>query len=233
MDKRRKFSKEIKIQACKDYMSGKGSFESIGKEIGCYKNTVLGWYYKYKIHGEKAFEERKRNNVYSKEFKLSIVKEYIEGTYTSRELSSMYNINESVIHKWIKKYYNGIELKNYNFKGENYSMKSRKVLFEERLEIVKWVIENNMNYKEAAIRYGINYANVYKWTKLYLKHGEEGLKDKRRGPKKIDLDSLSEVERLKYELKKERELRKFRELEIEILKKKEELEKHYQKYDKY
>jgi len=31
-----------------------------------------------------------------------------------------------------------------------------------KLEIVKWVIDNNMNYKAAADNYRINYAVVYK-----------------------------------------------------------------------
>src|SRR3712207_6943800 len=35
------------------------------------------------------------------------------------------------------------------------TMKSRKTTHEERVEIVKWVINNNMNYKEAANLNGI------------------------------------------------------------------------------
>ena len=34
-------------------------------------------------------------------------------------------------------------------------MKSRKTTFDERLEIVKWTIENDMNYKNSADKYGI------------------------------------------------------------------------------
>ena len=58
-------------------------------------------------------------------------------------------------------------------------------------------------------------------------NGAEALKDRKRGPrekKDVDLNTLSEVERLKIELERERELRKFREFQLEVLKKKEEYE---------
>lgn len=109
-------------------------------------------------------------------------------------------------------------------------MKSRKTTFEERLEIVQWIIENNMSYKGAANKYSITYALVYKWTKAYLKNGEEALKYQKRGPKsksEIDRNNLIEVEKLKLELEKEKTLRKRREFELEVLKKKEEFEKKF------
>ena len=40
-------------------------------------------------------------------------------------------------------------------------MKSRKTSFEERLEIVKYVLDNNNDYKDAADKYGVPYANIY------------------------------------------------------------------------
>ncbi len=46
-------------------------------------------------------------------------------------------------------------------------MKSRKTTFVERLEINKWVIDNTMNYKKAADKYGIRYALIYQWVKKY------------------------------------------------------------------
>jgi transposase len=85
-----------------------------------------------------------------------------------------------------------------------------------------------MSYKDAADKYGITYALVYKWTSAYLDKGPESLEYKKRGPKpksEIDESKLTEVERLKLELEKERVLRKRREFELEVLKKKEEFER--------
>ena len=60
------------------------------------------------------------------------------------ESSRKYNLSLGMVRRWIKKYNESIELKDYDLKGEVYTMKSLKTTYEERLEIVKWVIENNL-----------------------------------------------------------------------------------------
>ena len=128
-----------------------------------------------------------------------------------------------MVSNWVNRWYNGIEIKDYDPKVDVYTMKSRKTTFEERLEIVKWVTENDMSYKDAADKYSITYALVYKWTRTYINKGAEALKYQKRGPKpksEIDESNLTEVEKLKLELEKERALRKRREFELEVLKKK-------------
>ena len=228
MGRKPKFSKEVKVQACKDYHNGQGSFKSIAGSIGAYKLAVRRWYLRYKIHGYNAFETSDKNQSYSKEFKLSVIEEYTSGKYSMPDLAAKYNITFSVVRNWINKWYNGIEIKDYDPKGDVYTLKSRKTTYEERLEIVKWVIQNNMNYKAAANKYSITYALIYKWTKAYMAEGPEALKYKKRGPKpkaEVDESSLTENQKLKLELERERALRKRREFELEVLKKKEEIEK--------
>lgn len=228
MGRKAKYSKEEKVKACKDYEKGNISFKNIADEIGTTKEVVRRWYLTYREHGPSAFEPSTQNRSYSKEFKLSVVEEYTSGKYSLSDLRAKYNISTGVISKWVNKWYNGIEIKDYNPKGDVYTMKSRKTTFEERLEIVKWVIENNMNYKDAADKYSITYALVYKWTRAYIDKGPEALQYQKRGPKRkseIDESNLSEVEKLKLELEKEKALRKRKEFELEVLKKKEEFEK--------
>lgn len=228
MGRKPKHSIEIKIQACKNYEKGKGSFESIAKSIGADYASLRRWYLRYKEHGPSAFETSNRNSSYGKEFKLSVVEDYVANKHSIPDLAAKYNIEYSVVRAWINKWYNGIENENYDPKGDVYTMKSRKTTFEERLEIVKWVIENDMSYKNAADKYSITYALVYKWTRAYIDKGPEALKYEKRGPKpksEIDETNLSEIEKLKLELEKEKALRKRREFELEVLKKKEEFEK--------
>lgn len=70
---------------------------------------------------------------------------------------------------------------------------------------------------------GLNYALVYKWVQKYLKDGPGALIHQKRGPKKnqtIDESSLSEVEKLKLDLEREKELRKRAEFRLELFKKK-------------
>lgn len=234
MGRKPKYSVREKIKACEDYEKGYGSFDSIAKNMGTVNSVVRGWYYRYKEHGPSVFEASNRNQSYSKEFKLSVIESYTTGKYSLPNLSAKHNIALGVISNWVNKWYNGIEIKDYDPKGDVYTMKSRNTTFEERLEIVKWVIENNMSYKDAADKYSITYALVYKWTKAYIDKGPKALEYKKRGPKsklEIDENKLTEVEMLKLELEKEKALRKRREFELEVLKKKEELEKklHYRK----
>ena len=51
-------------------------------------------------------------------------------------------------------------------------MNSRKTTFEERLEIVNYVLANDNDYKGAADKYSVPYANVYNWVKKYNEFGE-------------------------------------------------------------
>lgn len=125
---------------------------------------------------------------------------------------------------WVLNYNNHIEPKDYiPGKKEVYMSKSRKVALEERIEVVNYCIEHNLDYKSTAEIYEITYANVYRWVKKYRENGEEGLTDKRGYHKKED--ELSEVDRLKRELKKkEHELETAR-FEVDFLKKVQEIER--------
>ena len=76
----------------------------------------------------------------------------------------------------------------------------RKTTIEERKEIVKYCIEHNRNYKEAASLYDVSYSQVYSWVKKYDANGEEGLLDK-RGRHKTD-NEVDELERLRRENKR-------------------------------
>lgn len=223
MGRKLKYSKEVKMKACLDYENGHISFQSIALYIGTTKEVVRRWYLIYKEHGPSVFELSNRNSSYSKEFKQEIIEAYITGKYSQPEIYAKHNICSGVIRRWLDKWYNDIELKDYDPKGDVYTMKSRKTTYEERLEIVEWVIENDMCYKKAADKYSIPYALVYKWTKTYLDKCPEALKYQKRGPKSksnIDESNLTEVEILKLELERETALRKRREFELEVLKKK-------------
>lgn len=228
MSRNSKVNKEIKIKACKDYQTGVGTYESISKAIGVSSTVLKQWYSAFTYHGTSAFNSSDRNKSYSKQFKVALVQMYLSGECSTMELSGKYNISLGMVKRWIKKYNEGIELKDYDPKGEVYTMKSRKTTYEERLEIVKWVIENNFNYKDAAEKYGIKYAAIYQWVKKYLTHNEASLEYKKRGPKessKINESELDDIGKLKLELERERILRKQAEFRLELHKKKEEFEK--------
>ena len=128
----------IRIQIITRYLSGEGSYKSLAKEIGTNETVVLRWVKKYQAFGDNAFDTSKTNTSYTKEFKMRVVTDYLNGTGSFNELMLKYNIpSDSTILKWVKDYNSHIELKNYIPGGEDiYMTKSRKVSKEERVNLL-------------------------------------------------------------------------------------------------
>lgn len=101
--------------------------------------------------------------------------------------------------------------------------KSRKVNKEERIEIVKYCLEHDMDYKTTAKIFETTYANVFNWVRKYREKGEDGLGDK-RGRHKTD-EEVDETEKLRRELKKMQHERDMALLEVKLLKKLDEIER--------
>jgi len=101
--------------------------------------------------------------------------------------------------------------------------KGRKTTYDERVEIVKYCIENQNNYAETAQKYRVSYQQVYSWTTKYEADGVEALQDNRG--KRKPLDEMSEIEKLRAENKLLEAKNKRQKMEIDFLKKLEELER--------
>ena len=128
------------------------------------------------------------------------------------------------MQKWIIKYNNLEELRDYNPKPEVYMQdRSRKTTYEERIEIVNYCLEHGKNYKDAAELFNVSYTQVYQWVNKYKEDGKEGLTDKRGKRKKEE--QLSEIEQLQRKVKiLERQIKE-KEMENEVLKKVQEIER--------
>ena len=230
MGRKAKYSKEIKIKACKEYLSRKKSLSQIAFDLDptakCLSRKIRIWVKQYKTHGPSAFNVKKNNNSYSREFKETVVKEYLSGNESIRDLANKYNIpSAGTLENWIRKYNRGEELTDYHPSREAYSMKSRKVTREEKEEIINYVLSNDNDYKGAAVKYKVPYHQVFNWVKKYKESGEESFEDRRGRPKTKADQELTEVERLQIELEKENETNERLKLEIEILKKNEQIRK--------
>jgi len=70
MGRKPKVNKEVKIQACKDYLDGKGTFKSIANSIGVGDDSLRMWVYAFQMHGDNVFDIKESNRSYSKKFKL-------------------------------------------------------------------------------------------------------------------------------------------------------------------
>lgn len=225
MGRKAKYSKEFKIDIIQKYLNGEESTTSLEKKLGINHGAIIRWIRMYNQYGESAFNTKKNNSSYTKEFKEKVVLEYLNGEGSLTDLMVKYNIPAvHTLENWIKSYNSHIELKDYIPGGEDiYMTKSRKVNQTERLEIVQYCIDHNLDYKTTAKVYETTYANVFNWVKKYKEHGEDGLGDK-RGKHKTD-EEIDEVELLKRQLKKMQHELEMSQLEVRLLKKAEEIER--------
>lgn len=224
MGRKAKFSKEVKLKVVKEYLVGNKSSVMLGGELGCTPFTILRWVKAYEQIGEAAFNDKPRNKAYSKEFKLTVINEYLNGEGSLEDLSKKYGIYSlSTLHNWIISYNSHKEIKDYDPKGDIYMTKSRKTTYEERIEIVKYCIENKYSYKLTAAHFNLPYSQVYQWVQKYMEKGEQGLLDG-RGRTKLESE-LSETEKLK----RDNEILQARiqrlEMENDVLKKLKEIER--------
>ncbi|MGI6607498.1 MAG: helix-turn-helix domain-containing protein [Erysipelotrichaceae bacterium] len=229
MGRKPKLSYKEKIQVVEDYLNGKESAVNIARKLNLGrwgKRQILKWVRKYQTNGPEALLSKGRNNSYTKEFKQTVVEEYLNGEGSLEDLALKHQIPApSTILNWISKYNNLKELKDYNPEPEVYTKMAyrKKTTLEERKEIVNYCLDNNRDYKTAALRYDVSYSQVYSWVKKYLSEGEEGLIDC-RGKRKLE-SQLTELEKYQRKVKileaKVREL----EMEKELLKKVQEIER--------
>lgn len=224
MSRTPRFSKETKISAIKAYQSGNKSILEIANDLESDSSSIRRWIRNYVSMGEQAFDEKPRNRAYSKAFKLEVIKAYLEGKGSYKTLASNYQItSERLILDWVSKYNRHNEIKAYDPKGSVYMAKSRKVSYEEKLEIVKWTIEHNHEYKLAAEKFETAYSQVYNWVRKYNAEGEAGLKDERG--KRKPVENLSEIDKLKHENELLRRRNERLEMEAEVIKKFQEIER--------
>lgn len=106
--------------------------------------------------------------------------------------------------------------------------KTRKLLVPSTigLFVFQWLlgIENGYNYTGIAQKHKVGYQQIYTWVQKYKKDGEEGLKD-RRGRHKKDYKPQTKEERLKLEVATLKRQLYLSQMEIDVLKKLQELER--------
>lgn len=218
-----KYSPEEKIYAVNEYLAGKASIQSIADKLGIDFAALKLWINNYEAIGADAFYNP-TNRHYSKTEKEQAVNAYLSGEGSYMEICKRFKIRSTKqLRDWIKKYNSHEELKSSGTGGTVIMTKGRKTTFEERVEIASYCISHNRNYAETAEKFNISYQQARNYTIKYEDKGIVGLQDN-RGRRKPE-DTLSEVEKLKAELKFERAKRIQAEMEASFLKKIDEIER--------
>ena len=114
---------------------------------------------------------------YSTEFKIKLVKEYLEGKIGYRELAKKYNIpNKCAIQTWVSAY------KSQGYDGLKVSRRNNNYSLEFKLNVVNLYLTGEMSYQSLANNLKINNPSIItRWVNEYRKKGIEGLKPKKRG----------------------------------------------------
>ncbi|MDU2829447.1 helix-turn-helix domain-containing protein [Anaerococcus jeddahensis] len=117
---------------------------------------------------------------YTKEFKIKLVKEYLSGKSGGQPaLAHRYNIPESTLENWIRKYQSG------GFENLSKKLKNEKYTSEFKLSVIQYRQINNTSLRETAEHFNlVNGSMVYRWEKDYQERGLSGLEDNRGRPRK-------------------------------------------------
>ena len=187
---------EQKLSALRMMEEETYTWKEIMEAHGVSRHTLQVWKVKFDTGGIDALKESRTWKRYTKELKIAAVRDYLDG-FTRMEVLSKYQIsNWSVLRKWIKKYTSHSELTDSR-KGMDRAMtKRRKTTFEERMEIVRYCLDNGRNYQRTAEVFAVSYQQVYGWTKKYDADGVHGLEDRRgRTKQEEELTNEEKLER--------------------------------------
>ena len=224
MSGNRKVSSEEKLRAVYEYLEGKGSLKAIAQKYGIGYTPFRQWIQKYQAFGESAFIKTGHNASYSVEFKQTVIEAYLSGKGSFEDLAVKYKIPSfETVRRWVLRYNGHKELNASGTGGSSLMTKGRKTTFEERIEIVQYCIAHDHNYAETSEKYRVSYQQARNYTVKYESGGVDALLDNRG--KRKNPDELSELERLRAEVKMLKVQKERAEMEISFLKKLEEIER--------
>lgn len=224
MPHRVKVKADEKIAVVEACIQGKMSRSEAVRRLGVGEKSLRSWLMQYETWGCEGLISQVRNRRYEPALKVQVVQEYLSGQGSQLELCKKYLIrNPCMVSSWVKCYNGHKGFRRPNSGGEIHMTKGRETTLQERIEIVGYCIEQGKDYGAAIERYRVSYQQVYSWVRKYEKAGVAGLSD-RRGKRK-PLEEMTEVERLRAENRMLKAENKLKEMEIEVLKKLQEVER--------
>ena len=224
MSFKHKFSYEEKVKILSEYLDGTYGFREVCRRYNINQGSLKDWKRLYETFGLSGLKTESKTSHYSKEVKESAVRDYLSHALTVPEILKKYQIRSGTqLRKWIMKYNGHEKLKSSGTGGNSFMTKGRKTTFEERVEIVQYCIAHDHNYSETSEKYQVSYQQARSYTVKYESGGVEALKDNRG--KRKNPDELSELEKLRAEIKILRAEKERAEMETSFLKKLDEIER--------
>jgi Transposase and inactivated derivatives len=224
MGRKAKVSFETKLDIVLRCLSGVTSMKYEAELIGVDATNVKRWVSNYQSLGEVGLISSSKNTIYSSDLKKNAVLDYLNGKESLLNICKKYGIRSTKqLRDWILKYNSHKELKTSGTGGRPIMTKGRKTTYEERIEIVQYCIEHQNNYAETSEKFQVSYQQVYAWMKKYEEKGVVALTDNRGRTKPVE--EMNEVEKLRLENRLLLSENKRKEMELNFLKKLDEIER--------
>lgn len=224
MGRKAKFSAEEKLKYVLRCLKGEDSINHAATIIGVKTESLRQWIQHYQSLGIDGLRTTTKNSHYSAELKEVVVKDYLTGGGSKSDLCKKYGIRSTTqLQNWIIKYNSHEKQKAFERGGMLIMTNGRKTTYDEKIEIVKYCIEHQNNYAETAQKYQVSRQQVYTWTNKYKNNGIEALQD-RRGKRKSE-NEMSDLEKLKAQNKLLEAENYRKQMEIDFLKKINEMER--------
>jgi transposase-like protein len=226
MPQKQKASAEEKVRAVRECLAGRIGQSEAAHLLRVSNDSIRRWIKHYKAEGVSYFLPHEHNRVYKAELKVQAVLSYLNGEGSLLDICQKYRIRDTrQLRDWIKVYNAHGDLNSRKHSGGgSYMSKARNTTQEERLQIVQECLASDKNYGEMAKKHKVSYQQVRTWTLRYIELGESGLED-RRGRRKKDQTPRTELEKAQIEIKKLKHQLYMAEMERDLLKKLNELER--------
>lgn len=110
----KRYSKELKLAAIRDYLSGKYSIRAVVRLYEISSTSVLrGWIKKYNSHRDLKDTSKGRTSAMTKgrkttwEERIQIVMDCLGNEKNYQETANTYNVSYQQVYQWVKKYEDG------------------------------------------------------------------------------------------------------------------------------
>lgn len=225
MSRKSKIDSSEKVKIVEKCLNQNLSVTAAAKEMNVGQTSIRRWISIYETEGPTGLLNQERNRIYDRETKLSAVLDYLDGKGTEQEIAQKYGLRStSQLRAWIKKYNAHEELNTRKPSDGGYMSKARQTSFGERLEIVQYCLDHDRNIGLAAKDYGCSYQQVRNWVLKFEEMGEKGLED-RRGKRAASQPARTQEEELEAKVAQMKLRIRRLEMENDLLKKVEELER--------
>ena len=112
---------------------------------------------------------------YNTEFKMEVVKEYLEGNVSYKDLAKEYRtLDKHTIRRWVNAY------ESQGYDGLKVSWSNNKYSLDFKLNVANLYLTGEMSYQSLANELKINNPSIIaRWIKEFREEGIEGLKPKK------------------------------------------------------